>query len=129
MKDPAAAVEALQMLEPEDVSGLATAAILNQARGLAGWPASAIPTGLLERLSKGEAALVTDIAAETRAPGTNLDHCVQTLKRIRYEREQADVQREINRLQEAGAARHEHEIVALWNRKKDLIHRIESLAH
>jgi DNA primase len=129
MKDPAAAVEALQMLEPEDVSGLATAAILNQARGLAGWPAAAIPTGLLERLSKGEAALVTDIAAETKAPGTNLDHCVQTLKRIRYEREQADVQREINRLQEAGAARHEHEIVALWNRKKDLIHRIESLAH
>lgn len=129
VRDPAAAVEALQMLEPEDVTGLATAAILTQARALAGWPAAAIPPGLLERLSKGEAALVTEIAAETRAPGTNLDHCVQTLKRIRYEREQADVQREINRLQEAGAARHEDEIVALWNRKKDLIHRIESLAH
>ena len=129
IKEPAAAVEALQMLEPEDVSGLATAAILNQARTLAGWQAAAIPPALLERLSRGEAALVTEIAAEAKAPGKNLDHCVQTLKRIRYEREQADVQREINRLQEAGAARYEHEIVALWNRKKDLIHRIESLAH
>jgi DNA primase len=129
MQEPAAAVEALQMLEPEDLNGLATAAILHQAKTLAGWPAAGIPAALLERLTKGEAALVTEIAAEAKAPGKNLDHCVQTLKRIRYEREQADVQREINRLQEAGAARHEHEIVALWNRKKDLIHRIESLAH
>jgi DNA primase len=127
MREPAAAADALQMLEPEDLNGLATAAILAQAVALKGWPADAIPAALLERLSKGETTLVTEIAAETGAPGTNLDHCVQTLKRIRYEREQADVQREINRLQEAGAARHEHEIVALWNRKKDLIHRIESL--
>jgi DNA primase len=117
MKDPVAAVEALQMLEPEDVSGLATAAILSQARALAGWPASAIPTGLHERLSKGESALVSEIAAETKAPGTNLDHCVETLKRLRYEREQAEVQREISRLQEAGAAGFENEIVALWERK------------
>ena len=35
--------------------------------------------------------------------------------------------REIDRLQEAGAASHEQEIVALWERKKDLLHRIESL--
>jgi hypothetical protein len=52
---------------------------------------------------------------------------VRTLKRLRYDRERAAVQREIDRLQEAGAARHEDEIVALWERKKDLIHRMEGL--
>jgi DNA primase len=129
MREPAGAVQALQTIEPEDLRGLPTAGILQQALSLQGWEAAVIPAALLERLSTGEAALVTEIASEAKAPGKNLDHCVDTLKRLRYEREQADVQREINRLQEAGAARHENEIVALWERKKDLLHRIESLAH
>jgi len=55
--------------------------------------------------------------------------CVRTLKRLRYDRERAQVQREIDRLQEAGAARHEDEIVALLERKLNLAHRIETLAH
>ena len=45
----------------------------------------------------------------------------EALKRLRYVRERAAVQREIDRLQEAGAARHESEIVALWERKKTLL--------
>jgi hypothetical protein len=129
LREPAAAVEALQSLDPEDLVGLPTAGILRQGLSLRGWTAESIPQGLLERLTQGEAALVTEIAAETKAPGKNLAHCVETLKLGRYEREQAEVQREINRLQEAGAARHEDEIVALWERKKNLLHRIESLAH
>jgi DNA primase len=129
VREPEGAVRALQTLELEDLRGLPTAGILQQALALRGWAPALIPEALRERLSTGEAALVTEIAAESKAPGKNLDHCVETLKRLRYEREQADVQREINRLQEAGAARHEHEIVALWERKKDLLHRIESLAH
>ncbi len=129
VREPAGAMQALQTLEPEDLRGLPTAGILQQALSLGGWEPAVIPAALLERLSTGEAALVTEIASETKAPGKNLEHCVETLKRLRYEREQADVQREINRLQEAGAARHENEIVALWERKKILLHRIESLAH
>ena len=67
-----------------------------------------------------------EISRATGAPADAAD-CVRTLKRLRYDRERADVQREIDRLQEAGAAEHDTEIVALWERKKDLLHRIETL--
>jgi hypothetical protein len=49
------------------------------------------------------------------------------LKRLRWERERAAIQREIDHLQEMGAGRHEREIDALWQKKKDLMHRIEEL--
>jgi hypothetical protein len=129
MKQPETTVDALQTLEAEDLEGLATRGILQQARALQGWAPASIPVSLLERLSTGEVTLVRDIATETNPPGLSVEHCVHTLKRLRYEREQAEVQREINRLQEAGAAKFDGEIVALWERKKHLIHRIESLAH
>jgi hypothetical protein len=49
------------------------------------------------------------------------------LKRLRWERERAAIQREIDRLQEIGASQHGNEIDALWQKKKDLLHRIEQL--
>ena len=49
------------------------------------------------------------------------------IKRLRWERERAAIQREIDRLQELGATQHGHEIDTLWQRKKDLLHRIEEL--
>jgi DNA primase len=128
MKDPETAMDALGGLDAEDLQGLATAGILRQARSLQGWPPESIPGTLLERLNTGEAALVQDIATQGGAPA-HIDGCARTLKCLRYDRERADVQREIDRLQEAGAARHEQEIVALWERKKDLLHRIESLGY
>jgi len=126
IKAPETAVEALAGLDGEDLQGLATAGILQQAQSLQGWPGGAIPGALVERLSKGEAALIQDIAGQAQAPA-DVEGCIRTLKCLRYDRERAAVQREIDRLQEAGAARHEDEIVALWERKKDLLHRIESL--
>jgi DNA primase len=125
MKDPEGALGALLELENEDLEGLATAGILRQARTLQGWPPAGIPGGLLERLSTGETALVRDIASQPGAPSEDAADCARTLKRLRYDRERAALQREIDRLQEDGAARHEAEIVALWERKKDLLHRIE----
>jgi hypothetical protein len=125
MKDPEAALGALLDLENEDLEGLATAGILRQARTLQGWPRAGIPEGLLERLSTGETALVRDIASQPGAPSEDAADCARTLRRLRYDRERAALQREIDRLQEDGAARHEAEIVALWERKKDLLHRIE----
>jgi DNA primase len=122
------ALEALGTVEPLDLEGLATREILRQAQSLQGWPAGSLPDALIERLSTAEAALVQEIARQEGAPADAAD-CVRTLKRLRYDRERAHVQREIDRLQEAGAARHETEILALWERKKDLLHRIETLAH
>jgi DNA primase len=126
MHQPEAAVVALSELDAADLDGLATAAILRQALSLQEWPTASLPQALIERLSTGEAALVTEIARQLGAPAEAAD-CVRTLKRLRYDRERADVQREIDRLQEAGGA--DQEIVALWNRKMDLLHRMEALAH
>ncbi len=116
--------EALIELDDSDLDGLATREVLRQARSLQDWPAEALPEALIERLSKGEAAFVQDIARSTGAPADAAD-CVRTLKSLRYDRERADVQREIDRLQEAGAAGHDHEIDALWERKKDLLQRLD----
>ena len=51
---------------------------------------------------------------------------MKAVKRLRYTR-CAAVQREIDRLQEAGAATHETEIVALWDRKKTLLQLIAGI--
>src|SRR5450759_3593819 len=102
--------EALLELEGTDLEGLATRETLRQARSLQEWPAGSLPDALIERLSTGEAAFVREISAQQGAPAEPGD-CVRTLRR----------------LQEAGAARHEDEIVALWERKKDLLHRMEGL--
>ena len=61
--------EALLELEDTDLEGLATREILRQARSLQEWPAAALPDALIERLTKGEAALVQEIARQTGAPG------------------------------------------------------------
>src|SRR4029450_10103030 len=107
-------------------NGLATQAILQQARSLQGTPPEALPGTLLERLTKGEAGLVEDLRPPASSPADPAD-CVRTLKKRRFDRERADVQREIDRLQEEGAARYEEEIVSLWAKKKVLLQRIEAL--
>ena len=121
-----AGLAALKELDSGDLDGLPTREILRQAQSLQAWPPASLPEALLQRLSTGEAALVAEIARQTGAPADAAD-CVCTLKRLRYDRERAELQREIDRLQEAGAAAHETEIVALWERKKHLLHRIETL--
>ena len=96
------------------------------ARSLHGEPLDRLPSTLLQRLSTVNAQLVTSIAATaiSTAPPAG---CVRALKRLRWERERAAIQREIDRLQELGATQHGHEIDTLWQRKKDLLHRIEEL--
>jgi DNA primase len=124
--EPAAGLAALAQVEPGDLDGLGSRSILEQARSLQEWPANSLPEALLERLNMEEAGLVENIGRHKQSPGDPAE-CVRALKRMRFDRERAEVQREIDRLQEAGAARHEHEIVALWARKKALVQRIESL--
>ena len=128
MHQPESGLAALCDVEPVDLEGLATRAILQQAQSLQGWPAGSLPDALIERLSTAEAALVQEIASQGGAPAEPAD-CAKTLKKQRYDRERAQVQREIDRLQEAGGAQYEREITALLERKLDLAHRIETLAH
>jgi DNA primase len=126
MRNPASAGPAVAELEDEDLDGLSTRGILEQARSLQGHPVESIPAVLRERLSTGEAGLVDEISRQASAPADAAD-CMRALKKIRFDRERASVQREIDRLQEQGAARFEDQIVALWDRKKDLLQRIEAL--
>jgi DNA primase len=124
--DPALAIPALAALDDADLEGLASRAILEVARTLREWPAADVPSALEMRLSTGEAHLVAGIAAEGAAPAPP-DECAHALRRLRYERERAEVQHEIDRLQhDAGAGRDEL-IESLWRRKKEILLRIEEL--
>jgi len=121
-----AALEALAGLDDDDLEELAGRHILEMARSLQNEPLDLLPSTLLQRLSTVNAQLVTSIAATdvSQAPPAA---CARALKRLRWERERASIQREIDRLQELGATQHGNEINNLWQRKKDLLHRIEEL--
>jgi DNA primase len=124
------AVEAMTELEPEDFTGLAGREVFLVARSLQHEPADHLPAELLRRLSTMDAQLVTAVAGQQTPPidaATGLLDCVRTLKRLRCERERADLQREIDRLQGSGSARHDDRIDVLLNQKRLLAQRIEEL--
>ena len=127
LHDPEAAVAALGDFEDGALDELATGPILKAARSLGDWPADTIPATLRERLNTSELQLVASIAAQDAAPAP-VDECALALKRLRYERERAELQSEINHLQELGTAQHMHQIDELWKRKKNLLYRIEALS-
>ena len=117
---PEEAVAVLGDIDDRDLEGLVSRGVLETARAvhLEGAP---LPSALLERLSMMEAQLVTAVAAEPAPPGLDLSTCVRGLKRLRYDREQAALQREIDRLQGLGSAEHGAEIDALLTQKLELI--------
>jgi hypothetical protein len=123
MHDPEVAVQALSGLEETDLEGLPTREILRQARGLLDWPPAGLPPALLERLSTGEAALVSEVARPPHPPAEAAD-CVLTLKRLRLERELGAVRAEIRRLQETGGP-HDAAITALLVRQTRLVKTLE----
>jgi DNA primase len=125
--DPEIGVTALNDLQDNDLDGLATRRVLEEARTLADRSPAVLPSALFERLNPVEAHLVTGIAAAATPPASAAE-CVRALQRLRCEREQAAVQREIDRLQELGGS-NDSEITALWQKKRDLLHRIEALGH
>jgi DNA primase len=123
---PEEALAAVEGLEVDDLEGLAARSVLDLTRKL-NEDKGFSPSVLLERLTMVEAQLVTGVASEAEPPVHEAEDCARILKRLRYERERAAVQREIDRLQQLGAAQHGEQIDALWSRKQDLIHRIEAL--
>jgi len=99
--DPGTTLQWLNQLEPEDLKGLSTANILRTAQQLEVKPED-VPAALMERLSTQEAELLASVAAEPSPPAVLPDLCVVALKYVRLERELADVQRELKRLQDMG---------------------------
>ena len=99
--NPAETLPWLRQLEVEDLKGLSTGPMLQAALELDVSPED-VPTALMERLNTREAELLAAVAAEASSPVLGPDTCVYSLKRLRFEREQAEVQREIDRLQNIG---------------------------
>ena len=123
---PADAVLALEDLKPGDIEGLATRSLLDLACKLKD-DRGFTPSVFLERLDQKEAQAVAAIASQSAPPVNEVVECVHAIKRLRYERERADVQREIDRLQQESAARHDRDIDELWAKKRELSQRIERL--
>jgi DNA primase len=121
-----ASMAALAELDDEDLDVLAGREVFEVARSLHGQPAELLPSALLQRLSTVNAQLVTSIAAQAAPPASARDN-VFAIKKMRWERERAAIQREIDRLQQMGAGQHGSEIDALWQKKKDLMIRIERI--
>jgi DNA primase len=119
---PDDAASALFELEAGDLEGLAAGRILEEALDVHGHGGDASPSALLARLTEEETQLVTGLAAAPAPPAVALA-CVRALRRLRLEREGAAVQREIDRVQEAGGG----DIDGLWQRKRELLQRIASL--
>lgn len=126
MRNTETGMTALAALGEADLEGLATAGILQQARSLQGWPESSLPETLLERLSKGEAALVQGLCRLPSAPAAAAD-CIRVLQQRRLDRERAAIRQEIDRLQEAGPAGDDERMNALLVRSRELKRQIESL--
>ena len=125
--EPGTGLDAVGGLADGDLEGLQTAHILEMARSLRDQSPELLPAALFERLNSMEGQLLSSVAAAPFAPAPP-DECVRALRRLRCEREQAEVQREIDRLQTLGAEAHDREINELWQRRKNLLHRIEALA-
>ncbi|MBP1604986.1 MAG: dnaG [Acidobacteria bacterium] len=126
LTQPAEAGAALAELDEEDVQGLSSASILRAAKALAAERPESLPGVLLERLTEEEAGKVTAEAARPDVVAPPVE-CVRALRRLRYERERAAVQRELDRLQERGPAVPAAEVDALLQRKSDLLSRLEAL--
>jgi hypothetical protein len=114
----------LSQLEDIDIKGLSTENILRTARELKVAPAD-VPTALMERLSTEEARLLASVAAEPFPPAVLPDLCVLALKYVRLERELAEVQRELNRLQSVGDSGPAS--TALLQRKQGMIRALEAM--
>ena len=126
VRDTPSAIGAIAELTDDDLAGLATAPILSTARSLADWPADTVLDTLRERLSTEEADWMARVGAQDHAPAPAAA-CGQELKRRGYERQRAAVQDEIDRCQQLGTPSALAEIDLLWQKKMDLLTKLESL--
>ncbi len=95
---PEVAATALRSLQPEDLQGLASEALLQKAIGLAGGDTQMLPTTLMERLTEREAQMLARAGSERQAPVLDLSACVDALRDSRVRRDLTDLDAEIARL-------------------------------
>lgn len=125
MHRPVEGLGALGQLEPEDLEGLISGPILHLAASLGDLSPELLPELVLDRLSEGERALV-ERARQAEAPAAPPTDCVNALKRLRVDRQRADVQEQIDRLQ-AGDRLDDSALARLWAEKQALVRRLEEL--
>jgi DNA primase len=118
---PVEALAALAQLEPGDLEGLVTAPIYAAATALGDMPSDLVPKLLRERLSEGERAIF-DRARKADASPAPPNACVQALRRLRLERERAEVQDEIDRAGSDSAT-----LRTLWEKKTRLSRLLEDM--
>jgi DNA primase len=132
---PVEGLAAVAQLDAADLEGLVAGPIFALAASLSEVPPDALPGLLRERLNEGERALLERAGSPDAAAASPTD-CVNALKRLRYDRERAAVQDEIDRLQErqqgpvseaASAGDADRTLVLLWARKKKLLRQLEDL--
>ena len=123
---PVEGLEAVGQLDESDMEGLVAGPIFALAASLADVPPDVLPGLLGERLNEGERALLERAARPEAETAASAD-CVHALKRLRYERELALIQQDIERLDEARPAGRDldRELAALWERKKPLLRRLD----
>jgi len=121
---PVEGLAAVGRLEPADLEGLVSASILGLAASLVDVPPDVLPNLLHERLSEGERSLL-DRAAGAGAAAAAPPDCVHALKRLRWSRELAAVQDEIEQVQARAEDDGDRQLTDLWVRKKELLRRID----
>jgi DNA primase len=121
--DPGGVLPWLKTLEDQDLEGLSTAGILRAARALALEGGGEAPNALIGRLTSTEAQWLAATAAESLPPVLNAELSVKSLKRLRFERERADIQQEIHRLQSEG--NQGSALMELLLRKQELVRRLD----
>jgi DNA primase len=124
---PVEGLAAVAQLIPGDLEGLLSAPVLMLAASLREVPPETLPELLRERLSTGERELL-DRAARPDAAPASPDDCVNALRRLRYDRERSAVQDEIDRLQQRPGPDGDRELATLWERKQELLRRLEDLS-
>jgi hypothetical protein len=124
--EPAPALAALAALEPVDFEGLAAREVLDLARKL-DEDRGFSPSVLLERLSMGEAQLVTAVASESEPPVHDVGSCVPDIRQMRLERECAALQRSIEETLSAVGQRSHDAVDDLLKQKQHLLYQILEL--
>ncbi len=124
--NPDVALPALAGLEPADLEGLAAGSVLDLARKL-NEDRGFSPASFFQRLSLVESQLVTGIAAEPEDATWAVEYCLTQFRKMRYEREQQAIQREIDRLQESAQPDTSERLTELLVRKYQLVRQIKAL--